>query len=155
MKFVLIPIFLFSVVMAQLAPANLCLCSFLPCINNTSSHQGKLCCLEESCENHDGEESCENHDREESCENHDGEESNACPSKEKNSSHSCPFEQNGAVSEYVGSKRPANCDTCSELVFHESSIISEIIFKETKSYFKQCQRLHAPPLYLLFQSLLI
>jgi len=137
MKFILIPIFLFSVGLAQLAPANLCLCSLLPCINNTSPHQGELCCIEKSCENHDGEDS------------------NPCPSKEKNSSHSCPFEQNGAVSDYVGTIKPANCDTSSELVFHESSTIPEIISEQKKSCPKQCQRLPAAPLYLLLQSFLI
>jgi len=89
-----IPIVLFLVSLAQLAPANLCLCSILPCIknasssvSNASSHQGELFCAEE-----------------ESCPCHEEKDVPPCRSEKNQSSHSCPFDQTTVVSDYAGPK---------------------------------------------------
>jgi len=138
MKFILIPLFLFSIGLAQLAPANLCLCSILPCFNNTSSHQNEPICMDEK-----------------SCPCHDEKDSPPCRSEKNQSSHSCPFEQTSAVSDYVGTKKLENCETDGELVFHESSTIPQVLSEQRGPFPNQRNSLPSVPLYLRLQSILI
>ncbi len=138
MKFLLIPILLFSVGMAQLAPANLCLCSLLPCFINTSSHQDESICMDE-----------------ESCPCQDEKAVPPCRSEKNQPSHSCPFEQTSAVSDYVGTKKLANYETDGELVFHESSTIPQILSELTGPFPNRRNSLPPVPLYLRLQSILI
>lgn len=133
-----IPIVLFLVSLAQLAPANLCLCSILPCISNASSHQGELFCAEE-----------------ESCPCHEGKDVLPCRSEKNQSSHSCPFDQTSAVSDYAGPKKLVNCETCNELEFPEFNPITQILVVQKESYLISNHRLPPVPLYLRFQSILI
>ena len=133
-----IPIVLFLVSLAQLAPANLCLCSILPCISNASSQQGELFCAEE-----------------ESCPCHEGKDVLPCRSEKNQSSHSCPFDQTSAVSDYAGPKKLVNCETCNELEFPEFNPIPQILVVQKESYLISNQSLPPVPLYLRFQSILI
>lgn len=133
-----IPIVLFLVSLAQLAPANLCLCSILPCISNASSQQGELFCAEE-----------------ESCPCHEGKDVLPCRSDKNQSSHSCPFDQTSVVSDYAGPKKLVNCETCNELEFHEFNPIPQILVVQKESYLISNQRLPPVPLYLRLQSILI
>ena len=140
-----IPIVLFLVSLAQLAPANLCLCSILPCfgnasssVSNASSHQGELFCAEE-----------------ESCPCHEGKDVLPCRSEKNQSSHSCPFDQTSVVSDYAGPKKLVNCETCNELEFHEFNPIPQILVVQKESYLISNHSLPPAPLYLRLQSILI
>ena len=140
-----IPIVLFLVSLAQLAPANLCLCSILPCIksassdvSNASSHQGELFCAEE-----------------ESCPCHEEKDVPPCRSEKNQSSHSCPFDQTTVVSDYAGPKKLVNCETVNELKFHEFNPIPQIIVAQKESDLISNHSLPPVPLYLRLQSILI
>ena len=140
-----IPIVLFLVSFAQLAPANLCLCSMLPCIksasssvSNASSHQGELFCAEE-----------------ESCPCHEEKDVPPCRSEKNQSSHSCPFDQTTVVSDYAGPKKLVNCETVNELQFHEFNPIPRIIVAQKESDLISNHSLPPVPLYLRLQSILI
>ena len=133
-----IPIVLFLVSLAQLAPANLCLCSILPCISNDSSHQGDLFCAEE-----------------ESCPCHEGKDVPPGRSEKNQSSHSCPFDQTSVVSDYAGPKKLVNCETVNELKFHEFNPIPQIIVAQKESDLISNHSLPPVPLYLRLQSILI
>ena len=140
-----IPIVLFLVSLAQLAPANLCLCSILPCISNASlgvsnasSHQGDLFCAEE-----------------ESCPCHEGKDVPPCRSEKNQSSHSCPFDQASVVSDYAGTKKLVNCETVNELKFHEFNPIPQILSAPKESDLISNHSLPSVPLYLRLQSILI
>jgi len=133
-----IPIVLFLVSLAQLAPANLCLCSILPCISNASSHQGELFCAEE-----------------ESCPCLEGKDVPPCGSEKNQSSHSCPFDQTTVVSDYAGPKKLVNCETVNELDFHEFNPIPQILVAQKESYLISNHSLPPVPLYLRLQSILI
>lgn len=132
-----IPIVLFLVSLAQLAPTNFCLCSVLPCDNN-SKHQDELICTEEG-----------------SCPCHDGKDTFPCRSEENRSSHSCPFEQTCGVSDYAGTKKLLTCETGSELVFHEFRTLPQILSEQKGSYPNPRHNLPSVPLYLRLQSILI
>lgn len=140
-----IPIVLFLVSLAQLAPANLCLCSILPCIkgassdvSNASSHQGELFCAEE-----------------ESCPCHEDKDVPPCRSEKNQSSHSCPFDQTTVVSDYAGPKKLVNYETGNELEFHEFNPIPQILVAQKESYLLSNHSLPPVPLYLRLQSILI
>ena len=133
-----IPIVLFLVSLAQLAPANLCLCSILPCISNASSHEGELFCAEE-----------------ESCPCHEEKDVPPCRSEKNQSSHSCPFDQTTVVSDYAGPKKLVNCETVNELKFHEFNPIPQIIVAQKESDLISNHSLPPVPLYLRLQSILI
>jgi len=140
-----IPIVLFLVSLAQLAPANLCLCSILPCISNASSsasnassHAGELFCAEE-----------------ESCPCHEGKDVPQCRSEKNQSSHSCPFDQTTVVSDYAGPKKLVNCETVNELEFHEFNPIPQILVAQKESNLISNHSLPPVPLYLRLQSILI
>ena len=140
-----IPIVLFLVSLAQLAPANLCLCSILPCISNASSdvsnassHQGELFCAEE-----------------ESCPCHEEKDVPPCRSNKNQSSHSCPFDQTTVVSDYAGPKKLVNYETGNELEFHEFNPIPQILVAQKESYLLSNHSLPPVPLYLRLQSILI
>ena len=140
-----IPIVLFLVSLAQLAPANLCLCSILPCISNASlgvsnasSHQGDLFCAEE-----------------ESCPCHEGKDVPPGRSEKNQSSHSCPFDQASVVSDYAGTKKLVNCETVNELKFHEFNPIPQILSAPKESDLISNHSLPSVPLYLRLQSILI
>ena len=140
-----IPIVLFLVSLAQLAPANLCLCSILPCVSNasssvsnSSSHEGELFCAEE-----------------ESCPCHEGKDVPPCRSEKNQSSHSCPFDQTTVVSDYAGPKKLVNCETVNELDFHEFNPIPQILVAQKESYLISNHSLPPVPLYLRLQSILI
>ena len=140
-----IPIVLFLVSLAQLAPANLCLCSILPCIknasssvSNASSHQGELFCAEE-----------------ESCPCHEEKDVPPCRSEKNQSSHSCPFDQTTVVSDYAGPKKLVNCETVNVLEFHEFNPIPRIIVAQKESDLISNHSLPPVPLYLRLQSILI
>jgi len=140
-----IPIVLFLVSLAQLAPANLCLCSILPCIsnassdvNNASSHQGELFCAEE-----------------ESCPCHEDKDVPPCRSNKNQSSHSCPFDQTTVVSDYAGPKKLVDCETGNDLEFHEFNPIPQILSAQKESYLLSNHSLPPVPLYLRLQSILI
>ena len=140
-----IPIVLFLVSLAQLAPANLCLCSILPCISNASSdvskassHQGELFCAEE-----------------ESCPCHEEKDVPPCRSEKNQSSHSCPFDQTTVVSDYAGPKKLVNCETANELQFHEFNPIPQIILAQKQSDLIWNHNQPPVPLYLRLQSILI
>ena len=133
-----IPIVLFLVSLAQLAPANLCLCSILPCISNDSSHQGDLFCAEE-----------------ESCPCHEGKDVPPGRSEKNQSSHSCPFDQTSVVSDYAGPKKLVNCETVNELKFHEFNPIPQILSAPKESDLISNHSLPPVPLYLRLQSVLI
>ena len=140
-----IPIVLFLVSLAQLAPANLCLCSILPCISNASSsvsnafsHQGELFCAEE-----------------ESCPCHEEKDVPPCRSNKNQSSHSCPFDQTTVVSDYAGTKKIVSCDTANELEFHEFNPIRQILSSPKESDLILNHSLPPVPLYLRLQSILI
>ena len=147
-----IPIVLFLVSLAQLAPANLCLCSILPCIsnasssvsnassdvNNASSHQGELFCAEE-----------------ESCPCHEEKDVPPCRSNKNQSSHSCPFDQTTVVSDYAGPKKIVNYETGNELEFHDFNPIPQILVAQKESYLLSNHSLPPVPLYLRLQSILI
>lgn len=140
-----IPIVLFLVSLAQLAPANLCLCSILPCISNASlgvsnasSHQGDLFCAEE-----------------ESCPCHEGKDVPPGRSEKNQSSHSCPFDQASVVSDYAGTKKLVNCETVNELKFHEFNPIPQILSAPKESDLISNHSLPSVPLYLRLKSILI
>jgi len=133
-----IPIVLFLVSLAQLAPANLCLCSILPCISNASSHQGELFCAEE-----------------ESCPCHEDKDVPPCRSNKNQSSHSCPFDQTTVVSDYAGPKKLIDCETGNDLEFHEFNPIPQILSAQKESYLLSNHSLPPVPLYLRLQSILI
>jgi len=140
-----IPIVLFLVSLAQLAPANLCLCSILPCIKSASSsvsnaslHQGELFCAEE-----------------ESCPCHEEKDVPPCRSEKNQSSHSCPFDQTTVVSDYAGPKKLVNCETVNELKFHEFNPIPRIIVAQKESDLISNHSLPPVPLYLRLLSILI
>ncbi len=140
-----IPIVLFLVSLAQLAPANLCLCSILPCIStasssvsNASSHQGELFCAEE-----------------ESCPCHEDKDVPPRRPNKNQSSHSCPFDQTTVVSDYAGPKKLVNCETANELQFHEFNPIPQIILAQKESDLISNHSLPPVPLYLRLQSILI
>lgn len=140
-----IPIVLFLVSLAQLAPANLCLCSILPCISNASSsvsnassHEGKLFCAEE-----------------ESCPCHEEKDVPPCRSEKNQSSHSCPFDQTTVVTDYAGPKKLVNCETTNELQFHEFNPIPQIILAQKESDLIWNHSQPPVPLYLRFKSILI
>ena len=140
-----IPIVLFLVSLAQLAPANLCLCSILPCISNASSsvsnassHQGELICAEE-----------------ESCPCHEGKDVPPCRSEKNQSSHSCPFDQTTVVSDYAGPKKLVNFETGNDLEFHEFNPIPQILSSQKESDLILNHSLPPVPLYLRLQSILI
>lgn len=140
-----IPIVLFLVSLAQLAPANLCLCSILPCIksassdvSNASSHQGELFCAEE-----------------ESCPCHEEKDVPPCRSEKNQSSHSCPFDQTTVVSDYAGPKKLVNCETGNELQFHEFNPIPQVVSTPKESDLISNHSLPPVPLYLRLQSILI
>ena len=140
-----IPIVLFLVSLAQLAPANLCLCSILPCISNASSsdsnpssHQGELFCAEE-----------------ESCPCHEKSNVPPCRSEKNQSSHSCPFDQTTVVSDYAGPKKLVDYETGNELEFHEVNPIPQILSVQKESDLISNHSLPPVPLYLRLQSILI
>ena len=133
-----IPIVLFLVSLAQLAPANLCLCSILPCISNASSHEGELFCAEE-----------------ESCPCHEDKDVPPCRSNKNQSSHSCPFDQTTVVSDYAGPKKLVNYETGNDLEFHEFNPIPQILVAQKESYLLSNHSLPPVPLYLRLQSILI
>ena len=140
-----IPIVLFLVSLAQLAPANLCLCSILPCIknasssvSNASSHQVELFCAEE-----------------ESCPCHEEKDVPPCRSEKNQSSHSCPFDQTTVVSDYAGPKKLVNCETGNELQFHEFNPIPQILSTPKESDLISNHSLPPVPLYLRLLSILI
>jgi len=140
-----IPIVLFLVSLAQLAPANLCLCSILPCISNASSsvsnassHQGELFCAEE-----------------ESCPCHEEKDVPPYRSNKNQSSHSCPFDQTSVVSDYAGPKKLVNYETGNELEFHEFNSIPQILSTPKESDLISNHSLPPVPLYLRLQSILI
>ena len=140
-----IPIVLFLVSLAQLAPANLCLCSILPCISNasssvsnTSSHQGELFCAEE-----------------ESCPCHEGKDVPPCRSEKNQSSHSCPFDQTTVVSDYAGPKKLVDCETGNELEFHQFNPSPQILAAQKEFDLISNHSLPPVPLYLRLQSILI
>ena len=133
-----IPIVLFLVSLAQLAPANLCLCSILPCISNASSHEGELFCAEE-----------------ESCPCHEEKDVPPCRSEKNQSSHSCPFDQTTVVSDYAGPKKLVNCETGNELQFHEFNPIPQVVSTPKESDLISNHSLPPVPLYLRLQSILI
>lgn len=140
-----IPIVLFLVSLAQLAPANLCLCSILPCISNASSsfsnvfsHQDELFCAEE-----------------ESCPCHEDKDVPPCRSEKNQSSHSCPFDQTTVVSDYAGTKKIVICETANELQFHEFNPIHQILSVQKESNLISNHSLPPVPLYLRLQSILI
>lgn len=140
-----IPIVLFLVSLAQLAPANLCLCSILPCIksasssvSNASSHQGELFCAEE-----------------ESCPCHEEKDVPPCRSEKNQSSHSCPFDQTTVVSDYTGPKKLVNCETGNELQFHEFNPIPQVVSTPKESDLISNHSLPPVPLYLRLLYILI
>jgi hypothetical protein len=140
-----IPIVLFLVSLAQLAPANLCLCSILPCIesassdvSNASSHQGELFCAEE-----------------ESCPCHEDKDVPPCRSEKNQSSHSCPFDQTTVVSDYAGTKKIVSCVVGNELEFHEFNPIPKLLSVQKESDLISNHSLPPVPLYLRLQSILI
>ena len=140
-----IPIVLFLVSLAQLAPANLCLCSILPCISNASSsvsnassHEGELFCAEE-----------------ESCPCHEEKDVPPCRSEKNQSSHSCPFDQTTVVSDYAGPKKLVNCETANELQFHEFNPNPQIILAQKESDLIWNHSQPPGPLYLRLKSILI
>jgi hypothetical protein len=140
-----IPIVLFLVSLAQLAPANLCLCSILPCfinasssVSNASSHQSELFCAEE-----------------ESCPCHEDKDVPPCRSNKNQSSHSCPFDQTTVVSDYAGPKKLIDCETGNDLEFHEFNPIPQILSAQKESYLLSNHSLPPVPLYLRLQSILI
>ena len=140
-----IPIVLFLVSLAQLAPANLCLCSILPCISNASSsvsnassHEGELFCAEE-----------------ESCPCHEEKDVPPCRSNKNQSSHSCPFDQTTVVSDYAGPKKLIDCETGNDLEFHEFNPIPQIILAQKQSDLIWNHNQPPVPLYLRLKSILI
>jgi len=140
-----IPIVLFLVSLAQLAPANLCLCSILPCIknasssvSNASSHQGELFCAEE-----------------ESCPCHEEKDVPPCRSEKNESSHSCPFDQTTVVSDYAGPKKLVNFETGNELQFHEFNPIPQVVSTPKESDLISNHSLPPVPLYLRLLYILI
>lgn len=140
-----IPIVLFLVSLAQLAPANLCLCSILPCISNASSDvsnasspQGELFCAEE-----------------ESCPCHEDKDVPPCRSEKNQSSHSCPFDQTTVVSDYAGPKKLIDCEIGNDLKFHEFNPIPQILSAQKESYLLSNHSLPPVPLYLRLQFILI
>ena len=140
-----VPIVLFLVSLAQLAPANLCLCSIFPCfgnasssVSNASSHQGELFCAEE-----------------ESCPCHEGKDIPPCRSEKNQSSHSCPFDQTTVVSDYAGPKKLVNCETVNDLEFHEFNPLLQILSSPKESNLISNHSLPPVPLYLRLQSILI
>ncbi len=140
-----IPIFLLFVSLAQLAPANLCLCNLLPCISkasssvsNDSSHEGELFCAEE-----------------ESCPCHEENDVSPCRSEKNQSSHSCPFDQTSVVSDYAGPKKLVNCETSNEHKFHEFNPIPQILSAQKESCLISNHSLPPIPLYLRLHSILI
>ena len=132
-----IPIVLFLVSLAQLAPTNFCLCSVLPCVNN-SKHQDELICIEE-----------------ELCPCHEDKDIPPCRSEKNQSSHSCPFDQTTVVSDYAGTKKIVSCETGNELEFHEFNPIHQILSVQKESNLISNHSLPPVPLYLRLQSILI
>ena len=132
-----IPIVLFLVSLAQLAPTNFCLCSVLPCVNN-SKHQDELICIEE-----------------ESCPCHEDKDIPPCRSEKNQSSHSCPFDQTTVVSDYAGTKKIVSCETGNELEFHEFNPIPKILVAQKESDLLSNHSLPPVPLYLRLKSILI
>ncbi|NBR07156.1 MAG: hypothetical protein EBT92_15520 [Planctomycetes bacterium] len=135
-----IPIILFLVSLAQLAPANLCLCRLLPCTNNASSLSGESLsfCIEED-----------------SCPCHEEKDSPPCRSEKNQSSHSCPFDQSSVVSDYAGPKKLLNFETGSNLEFNEFNPVPQILSAQKESNVISNHTLPPVPLYLRLQSILI
>jgi hypothetical protein len=86
MKFVLIPLFLFSLGFSQMAPANLCVCRLLPNLNVTNLKADLIC------------------DDADSCFCHEENNLNSCPAREEESPGSCPFVQIDMISNMVQNK---------------------------------------------------
>ena len=147
-----IPIVLFLVSLAQLAPANLCLCSILPCISNASSSISNASSSVSKASSHQGELFCA---EEESCPCHEDKDVPPCRSNKNQSSHSCPFDQTTVVSDYAGPKKLVNYETGNELEFHEFNPIPQILVAQKESYLLSNHSLPPVPLYLRLQSILI
>ena len=147
-----IPIVLFLVSLAQLAPANLCLCSILPCISNASSSVSNALSSVSNASSHQGELFCA---EEESCPCHEDKDVPPCRSNKNQSSHSCPFDQTTVVSDYAGPKKLVNYETGNELEFHEFNPIPQILVAQKESYLLSNHSLPPVPLYLRLQSILI
>ena len=147
-----IPIVLFLVSLAQLAPANLCLCSILPCISNASSSISNASSSVSKASSHQGELFCA---EEESCPCHEEKDVPPCRSNKNQSSHSCPFDQTTVVSDYAGPKKLVNYETGNELEFHEFNPIPQILVAQKESYLLSNHSLPPVPLYLRLQSILI
>ena len=147
-----IPIVLFLVSLAQLAPANLCLCSILPCVSNASSSISNALSSVSNSSSHEGELFCA---EEESCPCHEGKNIPPCRSEKNQSSHSCPFDQTSVVSDYAGTKKLVNCETVNELEFHEFNPIPQFLSAQKESYLISNHSLPSVPLYLRLQSILI
>ena len=147
-----IPIVLFLVSLAQLAPANLCLCSILPCIKSASSSISTAASSVSKASSHQGELFCA---EEESCPCHENKDVSPCRSNKNQSSHSCPFDQNSVVSDYAGPKKLVNCETANELQFHEFNPIPQIILAQKQSDLIWNHSQPPVPLYLRLQSILI
>jgi hypothetical protein len=147
-----IPIVLFLVSLAQLAPANLCLCSILPCISNASSSVSNASSSVSKASSHQGELFCA---EEESCPCHEEKDVPPCRSNKNQSSHSCPFDQTTVVSDYAGPKKIVNYETGNELEFHDFNPIPQILVAQKESYLLSNHSLPPVPLYLRLQSILI
>ena len=147
-----IPIVLFLVSLAQLAPANLCLCSILPCISTASSSVSNASSSVSKASSHQGELFCA---EEESCPCHEDKDVPPCRSNKNQSSHSCPFDQTTVVSDYAGPKKLVNYETGNDLEFHEFNPIPQILVAQKESYLLSNHSLPPVPLYLRLQSILI
>ena len=147
-----IPIVLFLVSLAQLAPANLCLCSILPCISNASSSVSTASSSVSNASSHEGELFCA---EEESCPCHEEKDVPPCRSEKNQSSHSCPFDQTTVVSDYAGPKKLVNCETANELQFHEFNPNPQIILAQKESDLIWNHSQPPVPLYLRLKSILI
>jgi len=147
-----IPIVLFLVSLAQLAPANLCLCSILPCISNASSSVSNASSSVSNASSHEGELFCA---EEESCPCHEGKDVPPCRSEKNQSSHSCPFDQTSMVSDYAGPKKLVNCETVNEIQFHGFNPIHQILTAQKEFDLISNHGLPSVPLYLRLQSILI
>ncbi len=147
-----IPIVLFLVSLAQLAPANLCLCSILPCISTASSSVSNASSSVSNASSHEGELFCA---EEESCPCHEEKDVPPCRSEKNQSSHSCPFDQTTVVSDYAGPKKLVNCETANELQFHEFNPNPQIILAQKESDLIWNHSQPPVPLYLRLKSILI
>lgn len=94
MKFVLIPLFLFSLGISQMAPANLCVCRLLPNLNVTNLKADLIC------------------DDADSCFCHEENNLNPCPARDEESPGSCPFVQIDMISNLVENKNLTDETIC-------------------------------------------